>query len=94
MSKEKKQIKESKKIPLSPFKDYWTNLNYIIVFLGLFILIMGYIFMGTGNWDSFLSLVISPVILIISYFLIIPFSIFYKKVKTNKEVDVPSQSKR
>ena len=86
--KEKRNIKEVKKSISSPFKDYWDKNNYILIATGLVILTLGYIFMAQGNWDSFFSLTISPITLLIAYIIIIPLAILLKssifiKKKTN-----------
>ncbi len=88
MVKEKRNIKEVKKSVLSPFKDYWDKNNYILIASGLVVLTIGYIFMAQGNWDSFVSLTISPITLLIAYIIIIPLAILLKssvfiKKKTN-----------
>ena len=88
MVKEKRNIKEVKKSISSPFKDYWDKNNYILIATGLVILTLGYIFMAQGNWDSFFSLTISPITLLIAYIIIIPLAILLKssvfiKKKTN-----------
>jgi hypothetical protein len=88
MAKEKRHIKEIKKTVLSPFKDYWNKNNYFLIAIGLVVLILGYIFMSIGNWDSFISLSISPIILLIAYIIIFPLAILLKssvfiKKKTN-----------
>ena len=88
MSKEKKNLKEIKKSISSPFKDYWDKNNYILIGVGLVALTLGYIFMALGNWDSFFSLSISPITLLIAYVIIIPLAILLKssifiKKKTN-----------
>ena len=91
MSKEKRYIKESKKIFLSPFKDFWKKRNYLLIGAGLITLIVGYILMAQGEWDSFISLSISPIILLVGYLIIIPLAIFFKLPKSGKkETDVPS----
>ncbi len=88
MVKEKRNIKEVKKSISSPFKDYWDKNNYILIASGLVVLTLGYIFMAQGNWDSFFSLTISPITLLIAYVIIIPLAILLKssvfiKKKTN-----------
>ncbi len=74
----KKNIRKTKKI-ISPFNIYWEKKNYILLMIGILIIILGYIFMSMGSWDSFPSLFISPVLLIIGYLLILPASILYTK---------------
>ena len=53
--------------------------NYIIFSLGLATLIIGYFLMASGSVDSFQSLVISPILLILSYLVIIPVALLYKE---------------
>ncbi|MCH7973274.1 MAG: hypothetical protein IIB07_10335 [Bacteroidetes bacterium] len=65
----------------SPFKIYWGKKNYYMLFLGIAVLIIGFYFMSVGNWDSTVSLFISPFILMIGYLLIIPASILVRKNK-------------
>ena len=75
----KKNIRVAKKTISSPFGIYWEKKNYLFLFLGFALLIIGYYVMSIGNWDSFASLIISPIILFIAYILIFPASILYKK---------------
>jgi uncharacterized membrane protein len=88
VSKEKRNIKEVKKSISSSFIDYWDKNNYVLIASGLVVLTLGYIFMAQGNWDSFFSLTISPITLLIAYIIIIPLAILLKssvfiKKKTN-----------
>jgi hypothetical protein len=80
-----KQKKKVKKIVQSPFKNYWSKENYIILALGLLVITIGYILMAQAPWDNPVSLSISPIVLLIAYLIIFPLSIFYKKKTTNKE---------
>jgi len=41
--------------------------------------------MSVGAWNSFSSLVIAPILLVVGYVLIFPLSIFYRK-KDKKEL--------
>ena len=66
---------KNNKITNWPFNKY----NYILFGVGLFIILLGYLLMGTGEVDSFQSVRLSPFLLIIGYLIIIPLSIFYKK---------------
>ncbi|MEO8399179.1 MAG: hypothetical protein ABI550_05100 [Ignavibacteriaceae bacterium] len=74
----KKNVRQTKKVFLSPFKIYWNRKNYLLLFLGIILLIIGFYVMSLGNWDSTASLVFSPIILVIAYVLIFPASIFYE----------------
>ena len=48
--------------------------NYMLFGIGLLIVIVGYILMYSGETYSFLSISLSPLILVIGYCFIIPFS--------------------
>ena len=52
--------------------------NYMLFGIGLLVIIIGYILMATGETDSFQSVKLSPIILLIGYVIIIPLSIFYR----------------
>ena len=80
----RKSIKQTKKTSISPFNIYWEKKNYYILALGLLLTVIGFYFMTIGPWNSFSSLVISPIILFIAYIVIFPLSIFLRK-KTEKE---------
>jgi ATP/ADP translocase len=82
----KSNIKVAKKLP-SPFLIYWEKSNYLLLIIGLMLLILGFFAMSIGSWDSFSSLVISPIILFIAYVLIFPIAILYrKKSKSENEI--------
>jgi len=70
----KRNIRKPKKI-VSPFNVYWNKKNFIFLFIGLVIIISGFILMSVGSWDSFPSLFISPVVLVIGYLIILPASV-------------------
>ena len=80
----KRKIRQTKKVSVSPFNIYWEKKNYLLLILGLVVTIIGFYFMTMGPWDSFSSLVISPIILFIAYVIIFPLSIFFRK-KSEKE---------
>jgi len=90
MGKQKKSIKESIKSKTSPFNDYWIKSNYVLVYLGIGLLILGFFLMTKSPWDNVLSLSVSPIILLIAYLIIIPLSILF--MPTKKKNDVPSQN--
>ena len=82
----KKSFRKTKKTAasVSPFSIYWSKQNYYLLFLGFAVIILGFYLMSIGQWDSFPSLVISPIFLIIGYILIFPASIFFRR-KNKKE---------
>ena len=52
--------------------------NYLLFGIGILVIILGYIIMVTGEVNSFQSVKLAPVLLVIGYLVIIPLSIFYK----------------
>ena len=80
----KRTIKQTRKTSVSPFNIYWEKKNYYLLALGLIVTIVGFYFMTIGPWDSFSSLVISPILLFIAYVIIFPLSISLRK-KSEKE---------
>ncbi len=68
---------------VSPFKNYWSKENYIFLGVGILLLFVGYVLMAQGDWDSTISLTLSPIVLFIAYLIVFPLAIFYKK-KLNK----------
>jgi FtsH-binding integral membrane protein len=75
----KKTIRQTKKTSVSPFNIYWEKKNYYLLFLGVLITIIGFYFMSVGTWNSFSSLIISPILLFIAYIIIFPLSMFLRK---------------
>ena len=88
MAKIKKRTKHSSQ---SPFQDYWSKNNYLLLGAGLLALIIGFVLMGQGNWDNPISLTVSPLILLLAYLVIFPLAILYKKKKNNQN-EVPNDS--
>jgi|GEM_PF-729629 len=56
-----------------------TRGNYILFFVGVGLLILGYILMAMGGTSSNMSLTVAPVILFIAFLVVIPLSIMYRK---------------
>lgn len=90
MGKIKRTSKESSRNLISPFKDYWERLNYILIFAGIGALILGYFLMTKGPWDNPVSLSISPIVLLIGYLIIIPLAILFSSTKNKKNVSSES----
>ena len=61
-------------------KNDWTftYINYLLFLIGVITIITGYIIMYIGETESFQSVRLSPIILVIGYCVIIPISILYK----------------
>jgi ATP/ADP translocase len=80
----KRQVKQFKKVRVSPFNIYWEKKNYLFLALGIVVIIIGFYLMSVGAWNSFSSLVIAPILLVVGYVLIFPLSIFYRKKDKKK----------
>ena len=80
----RKRIKQTKKAKVSPFNIYWEKKNYYLLIIGMVVIVVGFYFMTIGPWDSFSSLVISPILLFIGYVIIFPLSILLRN-KSEKE---------
>jgi len=57
------------------------KINYQLFGIGLFVIILGYIVMATGETESLQSIKIAPLILIIGYCILIPAAILIKPKK-------------
>lgn len=86
----KKKSRFTKLKTTSPFKNYWQKENYILLGVGLFVLIVGFYLMTFGPWDNPISLTVSPLVLLVTYLIIFPLSILYKKKKNSENnADAP-----
>ena len=52
--------------------------NYVLFAIGVFVIIVGYLIMYLGKVDSFQSLTLSPILLLIGYLIIIPYALLYR----------------
>lgn len=76
-------MKQAKKASKKKLVTRWTiplkKINFTIFLVGVILLFVGFYIMTLGEWDSVYALVIAPLILLASYFLIFPLGILYKK---------------
>lgn len=61
------------------FKWPYKTKNYVLFGAGVFVIIVGYLTMYLGEVDSFQSLVLSPLLLLIGYLGLIPYALLYNK---------------
>jgi len=81
MKERKAPIRGKKESQWRPF----SALNYRLFFGGILLIIIGYIMMMQGPYDSFLSLHLSPILLVLGYCVVIPLAILLKlKTPNNK----------
>ncbi|MHC1738832.1 MAG: hypothetical protein AB9882_12580 [Ignavibacteriaceae bacterium] len=83
----KRSVKTAKKVLVSPFNIYWELKNYLLLAAGIVTAILAFIFMSVDPWDSNASLIISPILLFLAYFLIFPLSILARKKEDNNNQD-------
>ncbi|MFO7889022.1 MAG: hypothetical protein R6V04_01655 [bacterium] len=76
----KRRIAAKESLPFSPT-------NYLLFGIGLFVIIIGYILLSIGPWNSFYSLTAAPIFLVIGYCIIIPVAILYHKKKNAQKGD-------
>jgi hypothetical protein len=70
-----------------PQRDTWNifdRLNYRYFLAGIGVIILGYIAMMQGPWNSFLSLHLAPILLLIGYCVLIPIAILKRTAKPPK----------
>jgi len=52
--------------------------NYLLLFSGILLIILGYIIMAYGGVNSFQSLTLAPIILFFGYIILIPSALIYR----------------
>ncbi len=72
-------IMENKNKKTLQFSWPYKRKNYVLFGVGVFAIIVGYLIMYLGDLNSFQSLVISPLLLLLGYLVIIPVALLYKK---------------
>ena len=72
-------IMENKNKKTLQFLWPYKRKNYGLFGVGVFVIIVGYLIMYSGEVDSFQSLVISPLLLLAGYLVIIPMALLSKK---------------
>ena len=73
------QNMENKNKKTLQFSWPYKRKNYVLFGVGVFVIIVGYLIMYSGEVDSFQSLVISPLLLLAGYLVIIPMALLIKK---------------
>ncbi len=72
---EKKKFRGSKKEKIFPY----TRENAVVLLVGLAVVVGGYVALSKGPWNSFWSLTLAPVLLVLGYCVIIPIGLMYQK---------------
>jgi uncharacterized membrane protein HdeD (DUF308 family) len=78
-----KEIRQrARKQPLQKSGLPYTSVNYWLFALGVAIIIAGYVALAQPPADSFLSVTVAPILLVMGYCVIIPIAILYQKKKS------------
>ena len=73
------RIMENKNKKTVMFLWPYKRKNYLLFGVGVFVIIVGYLIMYLGEVNSFQSLVISPLLLLVGYLVIIPTALLSKQ---------------
>jgi hypothetical protein len=73
------RIMENKNKKTVMFLWPYKRKNYLLFGVGVFVIIVGYLIMYLGEVNSFQSLVISPLLLLVGYLVIIPLALLIKQ---------------
>lgn len=74
----RKVQKKGAREPLG-LKFPWRRENYLLLLLGVVVIVLGFISLSIGPVDSFWSLDLAPVLLVLGYCVIVPVAILYRK---------------
>ncbi len=69
----------------APFTYYWKNLNFILFGVGIVLSLLGFFLSSVPPWNSGASLVVAPILLVVTYVVIFPMAILYSKKKSPAE---------
>ena len=69
--------KSGGQVPL--FDWAFDKMNLIVVLAALVVIIIGYVFLGIGPYDSAQSKTIGPVLLVLGYLVVLPLGIIVRK---------------
>ena len=73
------QIMDNKNKKTLQFSWPYKRKNYLLFGVGVFVIIVGYLIMYLGDVNSFQSLVVSPLLLLLGYLVIIPVALLFRK---------------
>ena len=79
-----KEIKKEKKKSI-PVRFTFGKQNLQIMGIGLAFLVIGYVLVAQPPVDSFVSLTLAPIVLLIGYLVIIPYAIMYNPKKDDSQ---------
>jgi len=59
----------------------YTKENTVMFLFGFIVVVAGYICLSKGPWNSFWSLTLAPILLVVGYCVIFPIALLYQKKK-------------
>ena len=65
----------------------FSSTNYSLFGLGVLLIVLGYAALSRGPWDSFWSLTLAPILLVLGYCVVVPFAILYHKKSRQQEAE-------
>lgn len=77
-----------KKVRFLPY----TKENYFLFIAGLITIVLGYVALSKGPWNSFWSLTVAPILLVLGYCVIIPVALLYQKKERNRQQENATQT--
>lgn len=80
-----RKITKSKRARVKAQALPFTTENYILFGISFVVLMAGYISLSKGPADSFWSLTLAPILLVIGYCVLIPLAIMYNKKESKAE---------
>ena len=69
-----RKVQQKKRVDTSLTKQ-----NYYLFGLAVAVLLLGYYFLSQGPADSFMSLTLAPIVLVIGYCVLVPLAIFWRR---------------
>ncbi len=81
----KKDFKKQRKSVSSSLKNSFRKENLYLFIASIAVIVLGYIALSRGPWNSFLSLTVAPILLVLGYCVMIPLSILYRKREKKPE---------
>jgi len=81
MNKKQDKYKAKVKKQKPVFLDL-SVMNYLIFAVAVMVIVLGYVSLSKGPADSFWSLTLAPILLVIGYCILVPLSIFWRTRKT------------
>ena len=83
----RKAVTKKHWLPIGPRNLRWLGVAAIVI-------VIGYIFLSIGPWDSFWSLTLAPILLGLGYFVIIPYAIMTRGEPAPKEAKPEAAPKK